>query len=107
MQPPSVTDILAIADSMRRQKRCLDDQILALHDLASRLDMRVDDPPYLTATGAPTCLYEAIARFVRAYTAGLGEQAAGLDASIRQAERVLEARQSQLVLPHLVRKPTQ
>jgi len=102
MQPPSDTDILAIADSMRRQKKCLDDQILSLCDLAVLLEHLEEDRRDPGKRIAP-----AIARFLRAYAAGLGEQAAGLDASIRQAERVLEARQSQLVLPHLVRRPTQ
>lgn len=102
MQPPSDTDILAIADSMRRQKKCLDDQILALHEVARLLYGIKEDAD---ATGAGVAA--ALARFIQAYVAGLAEQAAGLDGSIRQAERVLEARQSQLVLPRLVRKPPQ
>ena len=102
MQPPSDTDILAIADSMRRQKDCLDSQILALNDLARVLE-RIEDPEGGIGAGVAA----AAARFIRPYTDGLRDQAVGLDASIQQAERVLEARQSQLVLPHLVRRPTQ
>ena len=103
MQPTQADQIAAASafnDAQQEQKGCLDRQITSLHVVSVLLD-EMGDSKEVAYSYFHTALALAARDFVLAYTDELAGRSESLASSIAHNERVLQAAQSNIVIPGL------
>lgn len=102
MQPPSEADVVAVTESLKRQKLAIDNQIRALNTIADAL---LENGLHIA--GLPAELEEAIGELALSFSHQRFEDSQALGSAIAHSERVLQAYRSGIILPtHIQRKPT-